>query len=90
MLYGKLALPFERFVINFLAEIIEGDTKMDKRQEIVYGILTGKVLLPFLIRGTRKEAISDFLKWSTNESWEEAKKNGYSVQKFRLVAQNSK
>ena len=59
--------------------------------EILWGIRTGRVLLPYTVRPTRKEAIKDFSKSRTfvgtqfedpKKVWKEYRKMGYETQKI--------
>ena len=46
-----------------------------------WAILSGKTLLPFSIRSTRKQAISDYVRDHQAKDWRDAKRRGNSVQK---------
>ena len=48
--------------------------------EQCWAILSGRVLLPWSIRSTRKQAIRDICR-HTELDWRECKKRGYSYQK---------
>jgi len=53
------------------------------KEDVVYGIFSGKVLMPFLIRDTRKEAIRAFVNWSgSHPTWVAGQLAGYSVKKL--------
>ncbi len=56
---------------------------MKKKEETVWAICTGKIILPFLIQRTRKEAIQEYEKW-LGESWSGAKDRGYTVKKCAI------
>lgn len=54
---------------------------MKTKFEQCWAILNGRVLLPWAIRSTRRQAIDDIVEHCEAKDWNDAKKLGYTVQK---------